>query len=500
MKINKLEINNFKSISEMNFDAFKPGLNIFIGKNNSGKSNILEALNIIFNRDTIKINEVSKFLPFQKGSELSDVNMNINFHSEESKAIKINFDSNNKEKKMTRGSTIVKGSGLPSLVYLSNSNNITEMSESILKLYPKEDEEYSAFLTNSNQFLGDIFDSSYKVYIDNRGTENPKIRLIDEFGDDDIIDNKSSGTQLASLTAMLLSIGLNSKSKNGFIIAIDEPENSLHIGSQKKYFALLKELAKKHQVIIATHSVIFIDKAQDENTYLVERDRIGRTNYHLKKHKTENWKLLREIIGISLSDSLLLGEFNVIVEGRTEQILFPKMIDILEKNMEIKVSAQRYNFISAEGSAKMEPFLSILKDKIELPMVIFLDNDNAGRTTLKKIDNKEKYNRDLIIVPEIEDFITEEILFKCINNYFNERLKGFKEFEVEKLRELRGTKKFNNFKKEIERLVQETYPEADEEINKTVLALFLKQELEKPIHFEKLISEFKKVDNYFKNF
>lgn len=52
-------------------------------------------------------------------------------------------------------------------------------------------------------------------------------------------------------------------SPNGFIVAIDESETSLHIGSQKKLFGLLKELSKIHQVIITIHSVVFIDKTHE---------------------------------------------------------------------------------------------------------------------------------------------------------------------------------------------------------------------------------------------
>jgi predicted ATP-dependent endonuclease of OLD family len=407
---------------------------------------------------------------------------------------------------MVRGNTVFKNSNLPSFVYLSNGNNIMQMSESILNIFPKEDGEYSAFVSNANQFLGEIFDSSYKIYFDNRNSDKPQIRLIDEFGDDDLIENKSSGTQLAALSALLLSIGLNSKGKYGFIIAIDEPENSLHIGSQKKFFSLLKELSKNHQVIVATHSVIFIDKAQDENIYLIERDKIGRTSYHLKKHKSENWKSLREIIGVSLSDSLLLGEFNIVVEGRTEQILFPKMIEILKEHQEIRIDAGRYNIISAEGSAKMEPFISILKDKIELPMAIFLDNDNAGLQTKKKVDGKDKYKRDLLIVPkkenfnesEVEDFIEEELLFKCINKYYKDCIEDFEEFDSSTLKELRGTKKFNNFKKDIEEEVKRKYQTENEEINKILLALIIKKELDKPSDFNELITEFENTDGYFR--
>ncbi len=73
------------------------------------------------------------------------------------------------------------------------------------------------------------------------------------------------------------------------------------------------------------------------------------------------------------------------VEGRTEQFLFPTMIEILVSEGLLKLDTSMYNFISAEGSAKIEAFMSILKDKIELPLCLFLDNDKSGLNTKNKL-------------------------------------------------------------------------------------------------------------------
>ncbi len=146
---------------------------------------------------------------------------------------------------------------VPKFIYLSRTNDFKQTIQSLVGMISFENQLYSRLLTNANQFMSEIFDSTYKLYFDYRNLDDPQIRLIDEFNDDDILENKSSGTQMAALISLLLSIGLNDDSPNGFIVAIDEPETSLHIGSQKKLFGFLKELSKKHQVLITTHSVVF---------------------------------------------------------------------------------------------------------------------------------------------------------------------------------------------------------------------------------------------------
>ena len=50
MRIKKIIIENFKSIDHLEITDLS-NLNIFIGKNDAGKSNILDAIDIIFNAD-----------------------------------------------------------------------------------------------------------------------------------------------------------------------------------------------------------------------------------------------------------------------------------------------------------------------------------------------------------------------------------------------------------------------------------------------------------------
>ena len=49
MKLDRITIKNFKSISPNGIEiGFKSGLVVLVGKNNAGKSNILEAAGLLF--------------------------------------------------------------------------------------------------------------------------------------------------------------------------------------------------------------------------------------------------------------------------------------------------------------------------------------------------------------------------------------------------------------------------------------------------------------------
>ena len=79
--ISSADIYNFKSITEFQFNVLQPGLNVFIGKNNSGKSNLIEAINAFFNRSNLNSDEVSKSLAYQKGTLESNPIIRLNLNS-----------------------------------------------------------------------------------------------------------------------------------------------------------------------------------------------------------------------------------------------------------------------------------------------------------------------------------------------------------------------------------------------------------------------------------
>ena len=51
MYISKVKIKNYRSIKDLTIN-FNPGKNIIVGKNNSGKSNIIKSINIVLGEDS----------------------------------------------------------------------------------------------------------------------------------------------------------------------------------------------------------------------------------------------------------------------------------------------------------------------------------------------------------------------------------------------------------------------------------------------------------------
>lgn len=117
------------------------------------------------------------------------------------------------------------------------------------------------------------------------------------------------------------------------IIVIDEPNSFLHPGAAKKLIQILRRY-DQHQYILASHSAELITTAKPGVVHLVKWE-----NGESKVEKVDSTKVndLRDIlieIGVSFSD--LFGYDRAVwVEGPTEEICFPLILEKLLKGTEL---------------------------------------------------------------------------------------------------------------------------------------------------------------------
>lgn len=61
MFIKEIEIHGFRNFNEFRME-FKDGLNVIIGSNNSGKTNLLKAIYLLNNPDSVSVHDFNKVL------------------------------------------------------------------------------------------------------------------------------------------------------------------------------------------------------------------------------------------------------------------------------------------------------------------------------------------------------------------------------------------------------------------------------------------------------
>jgi predicted ATP-dependent endonuclease of OLD family len=265
------------------------------------------------------------------------------------------------------------------------------------------------------------------------------------------LDHHGSG--FITVVAMVFSIAVlqeyHRQLNKPLVIAVEEPEVHLHANAQRTFLSYLKEVSKDHQVIITTHSPIFVDRAEPENVTVLRRvtkintargnndeSKAGVTLPIADSHK-ENWKEIINSLGIHLSDALMAGEVNLLVEGATEMTLLPAMAGSLAANNQPSLNFDRVLVVSGNGGAT--PYMAKLLESTGNPTVIIVDNDRGGKDILKGLESLS-CRIEIFPMPKIanlgaplnklkecefEDLLDSQVLLDA----FNEAFTGIPGFE-----------------------------------------------------------------------
>lgn len=257
------------------------------------------------------------------------------------------------------------------------------------------------------------------------------------------------GTGLISVVAIVLSISVLSTyhqlelNNRPLILAIEEPEVHLHPNAQRTLSNYFKWMSKKHQIILTTHSPVFIDRAQPKNVILFRRVSLGiekKTNGSKRAGTTEviyssykdNWNEIVDTLGLRLSDVLMSGEINLVVEGPTEAILLPAMYAVLHSEEKVLFSYDRLYVIQGRGGNTHNVVAALTGN--HNPILIMVDGDQGGDNILKNLaKNINPEDFDTFILPspgllpppcnmlkeyEFEDLLDSKNLLEAFNEAF----------------------------------------------------------------------------------
>lgn len=504
MKIRSVQIKRFRSILNLKLELDSlEHITTICGANNAGKTNVLRAINLFFNPQDYKASEDSpnhKFYGSRGGNVYPEIiiyfeNQNVTY-----KIIK-KFDIEgiseiHGEKIIARNQKqIMDTSSIKSLLnnisffYIPSINIsfpilINNLIEEIYDLeYEKArfsglkselKQSFDNYVTGLVDVLNDLaeeinptfqeFNENWEVGFE-YASDVKKFRDLISSDVDFFFNDKSNrnieakGSGLQRLGFILMHSRILSKIKNKQpILLIDEPDIYLHQGLQKKLKEHLEGLCPKSQIIITSHSPIFIDSYNLRNTFLLDLE-IGDKIFYQRSNKefyplntslvdiekSTGSQKIREYLGIELDEYDLLNDYNIMVEGDSDK----KFIEETSKFFSIKTA----NIIPTHGVSKYEKYLefydSFYKNKPIKPKIrLIFDNDEAGRVEYKKIFKKilknsyqnleiicefipncfgEKPNHNDVMENkissnfEIEDFIYPEVIVEIANNILSKR-------------------------------------------------------------------------------
>lgn len=411
--IKNLYIKNFRSIRDSGEITNITKIFALIGRNNTGKSSILKAIQILLNKRSVDINdfykdtteniEISGTLEKGFGKDVETLNLKVVCEKEDlkttysingEKLVKIKFarevpellsidDIRNPEESTTGGQKTTLLKQILKLQETTKNEKIIDLSQQIEDLKRQESEEVSNKL--SEKFRSVVKEKSYSVFITPEVNLEKGVTYKTEVIDGDIprakkVDILNSGTGLQSMYILtLLEVFAEMSTEQGEVILIvEEPEVYLHPEYQRRMFAALRRIAERSQVIFTTHSPIMIS-----DIWLTESVRQIRLN---EEGETQ-------IEGVKIEN--VIDELGI----RYEDVLNPSLVVFVEGEKDIKffrklgIDDSKLIIISTDGFRAIHyfAFIKIISSEhVKNKFILIADSDG------EKSKQREEYLRTKI--------------------------------------------------------------------------------------------------------
>ena len=487
MELVSFSVRNFRSITDAHKINFKK-YNVLIGKNNEGKSNLLEALSICMNLinqpKEIQRNMLKKQKRYVKSSIYDwDRDFPILYQTRKQglKSIfKIEFLLNDEElkeiKKLTKtrinsfnlivkieigpgniidikipkkGTNSLTNKAIEIMEYISSkitynyiparrqekeTKEIIERNISKEFLLMNQNEEYREALDKikklqteklkkiSNEikpvlqeFIPNIknIDINFSKFYNYNRVFDRDIEIMVDDGTLTKLEYKGDGIKSLIALAMLKN---RTDDNTMSVIAVDEPEAHLHPGAMNELSKTLKKLSINNQVIISTHSQLFMNKENIKNNILVNNG---------KAKPAKNIHEIRELLGIKMSDNLMNSECILLVEGESDKVILNKVFCSMSEKIRKHINDGSFSLFSVGGASKIEYNLNIFNNQL-CKCYVLVDNDNEGRKIIEKItgngliENKETHICSCkgMRESEIEDCFSYELYKEEIKNKY----------------------------------------------------------------------------------
>lgn len=440
--IEKIKLHNFKRFKSLSID-FAPDINILIGDNESGKSSVLNALNLVLSGSKSKVESIgleslfnsdviSDYLKTEKKIEdlptmyievylneqnNPDLNGNVNSDKKICDGLKLECVPNDELSKEIKEILSQPETIFPFEYYIIKFNtfqgegftgyrryvkhllidNSQISSEYAIKEYVKDmynsyasgveknkhQNEYrkhkEGFKTNVLSDLNTRL-TDYNFSLKNNSKANLETDLT--LCEDEIsIDNKGKGKQCFIKTEF----ALNKKEKNLDFVLIEEPENHLSHINMKRLISKINETTEK-QLFISTHSNMISARLDLRKSILLNSN--SDTPIKLDHLPEDTAKFFIKAPDNYILD-FILSEKVILVEGDAEFML---MEAFYKKTLNEELSESGVHVLSVDGTS-FKRYLHIAR-QLKIKTTVIRDND--GNYQDKCVDSFSEFTENFI--------------------------------------------------------------------------------------------------------
>jgi predicted ATP-dependent endonuclease of OLD family len=201
------------------------------------------------------------------------------------------------------------------------------------------------------------------------------------------LEERSKGFQWFFSFDMMLMYETKGKFENA-VILLDEPGLHLHAAAQQDLLKRLEAYAGKNQLIYSTHLPFMIDFTRLDNIYVCEEKGADGTKVH-KDWATADKDArftLQAALGLSWSQSLFVGKFNLIVEGVTDYWFLTVISTMLKDAGQNGLDEQLV--VTPAGGASKVAYVGTILHAQKLNVAVLLDSDIEGDAAYKQLVNE----------------------------------------------------------------------------------------------------------------
>ncbi|MCX5669696.1 MAG: AAA family ATPase [Planctomycetota bacterium] len=165
----------------------------------------------------------------------------------------------------------------------------------------------------------------------------------------------------------------------GAVVLLDEPGLHLHAAAQRDLLKRMKEYAKGNQLIYSTHMPFMIDMERLDNIRVCTESKEAGTKVTADFYAADQDARfpLQAALGLSMSQSLFVGQYNLVVEGITDFWMLSSMASILREGNE--PSLDERIVITPSGGATKAAYVATMLQGQQLNVVVLLDSDPEGK-------------------------------------------------------------------------------------------------------------------------
>lgn len=301
----------------------------------------------------------------------------------------------------------------------SESRNKLERSAKLDSAGTRLTKQFRDWWTQGNYVFHFIADGNYFRILVSDSERPERIEL----------ESRSKGLQWF-FSFFLVFLAESEEEHQDCILLLDEPGLSLHPNAQTDLIRFFSKLSEKNQLIYTTHLPFLVDhNSLDRVKAVYSENGLTKASNDISKADKEKKAIqpVNAAIGITASQSLLVGCDIVIVEGVSDQFYLTMMKNYLVSKGKFKPKREMV-FIPVGGAKGVKPVVSIIQGSTSNLPYALLDSDKTGKefqTSLKQsLYSNEKakvLETDTYVGKqgsEIEDFIPAALIADSFDRLF----------------------------------------------------------------------------------